>query len=139
VVGRAGTIAFYAKALAVWPLAWFLAKIFALNLFAMIAAYQAFWTRAFDFSGRTTRAGFWYAILSNIIVSIIILLIAAKVSIFELISFLYSVATIVPGIAIAIRRLRDTGKNGAWFLVSLIPFIGGIWLLILCAQPSIPG
>ena len=111
----------------------------ALNLFAMIAAYQAFWTRAFDFSGRTTRAGFWYAILGNIIVNVVILLIAAKVSIFELISFLYSVATIVPGIAIAIRRLRDTGKNGAWFLVSLIPFIGGIWLLVLCSQPSIPG
>lgn len=43
----------------------------------------------------------------------------------------YGLAVIIPSIAVAVRRLHDIGKSGAWFFISLIPYIGTIWLLVL--------
>lgn len=40
-------------------------------------------------------------------------------------------ATIVPSIAITVRRLHDTGRSGLWYFLSFVPFIGPIWLLVL--------
>ncbi len=104
----------------------------------MIAAYQAFWTRAFDFSGRSTRSAFWYACLDNFIVTILLAVIASQVAAFQALSTLYSLATIIPGLALAIRRLRDAGKAWAWILIGLVPIIGAIWLIVLYCQPSLP-
>jgi uncharacterized membrane protein YhaH (DUF805 family) len=30
-----------------------------------------------------------------------------------------------------VRRLHDGGRSGWWYFISLVPFIGGIWLLVL--------
>ncbi len=38
----------------------------------MINAYKAYWKRYFDFKGRTSRSNFWWAILGQFIVSIIV-------------------------------------------------------------------
>ena len=105
---------------------------------SMIAAYQAFWTRAFDFSGKSTRNAFWYAFLDNFIVTIILAIISSQASVFGALTTLYTIATIIPGISIVIRRLRDAGKAWAWVFIGLIPVIGTIWLLVLYCQPSIP-
>lgn len=43
----------------------------------------------------------------------------------------YSLAVMLPGLAVAVRRLHDVGKSGWMFLVALIPIVGGIWLLVL--------
>tara|TARA_B100000678_G_scaffold11502_1_gene9196 strand:- start:208 stop:600 length:393 start_codon:yes stop_codon:yes gene_type:complete len=37
----------------------------------------------------------------------------------------------IPGLALAVRRLHDVGKSGWFYLIFLIPFIGGVWLLVL--------
>ena len=47
-------------------------------------------------------------------------------------------ALFVPGLAVAWRRLHDMGKGGQWYWISLIPIIGGIWLLVLLCMPSEP-
>ena len=39
-------------------------------------------------------------------------------------------------LALIIRRLHDIGKAGTWFFISFVPFIGGIWLLILLLTDS---
>jgi uncharacterized membrane protein YhaH (DUF805 family) len=44
---------------------------------------------------------------------------------------LYALATFIPNLAVTVRRLHDQDKSGWWILIALIPFIGGIWLLIL--------
>jgi uncharacterized membrane protein YhaH (DUF805 family) len=44
---------------------------------------------------------------------------------------LYSLAIFIPNLAVAVRRLHDQDKSGWWMLIALVPFIGGIWLLIL--------
>lgn len=51
----------------------------------------------------------------------------------------FSLAVIVPAIAVAIRRLHDIDKSGWFLLVSLIPFVGGIVLLVFNVLPGTPG
>ncbi len=46
---------------------------------------------------------------------------------------IYAAGVFLPSLAVAIRRLHDQGKSGWFYLVGLIPFIGGIWLIILLA------
>ncbi len=38
----------------------------------------------------------------------------------------YSLAILIPGLAVTVRRLHDVGKSGWWIFISLVPIIGGI-------------
>jgi len=58
---------------------------------------------------------------------------------FGVIYLLYALAVIIPGLAVTVRRLHDIGKSGWMILISLIPIIGGIWLLILTVTDGEPG
>ncbi|MFN3568205.1 MAG: DUF805 domain-containing protein [Caldimicrobium sp.] len=51
----------------------------------------------------------------------------------------YMFATLLPYLAVTVRRLHDVGKSGWWILISLVPFIGLIWLLVLLCTDSQPG
>ena len=51
----------------------------------------------------------------------------------------YLLANLVPGLAVTIRRLHDTGKSGFWIFIGLIPLIGKIILLIMLCQDSEKG
>ncbi len=51
----------------------------------------------------------------------------------------YSLAVLLPSIAVAIRRLHDTSRSGWWLLIALVPFIGAIVLIIFYALDSTPG
>ena len=44
---------------------------------------------------------------------------------------LYLLFSFIPSLAVGVRRLHDTGRTGWWFLINLIPIIGGIWFLVL--------
>lgn len=52
---------------------------------------------------------------------------------------LYMLAVLLPGIAVGVRRLHDTGRSGWWLLISLVPLIGAIILLVFLVQDSQPG
>lgn len=43
----------------------------------------------------------------------------------------YGLAVTIPSIAVAIRRLHDTGKSGWMYFVAIIPIIGALWLIFL--------
>jgi uncharacterized membrane protein YhaH (DUF805 family) len=49
---------------------------------------------------------------------------------------IWFLATIVPALAVLIRRLHDTGKSGWWALIGLVPLIGGIVLLVFTLLDS---
>lgn len=85
-----------------------------------------------NFEGRARRKEYWMFTLFNVIFAIAAGVLDAVTGLGFLV-ILYSLATLVPGIAVAIRRLHDIGKPGIWILIALVPFIGGIWLLILMA------
>lgn len=56
-----------------------------------------------------------------------------------IIASLYSLAVLIPSLAVGVRRLHDIGKSGWWLLISLIPLVGGIWLLVLLATNGVVG
>jgi uncharacterized membrane protein YhaH (DUF805 family) len=54
-------------------------------------------------------------------------------------SGIYSLAVLIPSLAVGVRRLHDTGKSGWWLLLALIPVVGVIVLLVFMCQDSNPG
>ncbi|MCL2304252.1 MAG: DUF805 domain-containing protein, partial [Planctomycetaceae bacterium] len=46
---------------------------------------------------------------------------------------------IIPSLAVIVRRLHDAGYSGWMYFISLVPFVGGIILLVFLLQDSQPG
>lgn len=96
-----------------------------------------------QFNGRAGRPEFWLFVLVNFVISMVfyILTIVAATAgsstlalVFNLVLLVYGLATLVPTIAVGVRRLHDIGKEGVWFCINFIPLVGGFWYLYLCAQ-----
>ncbi len=43
----------------------------------------------------------------------------------------YAILSLLPGLAVLVRRLHDVGKSGWFYFIALIPLVGAIWLLVL--------
>ena len=97
------------------------------------------------FSGRARRKEYWMFVLFNFIFSVIAMILDNILGLaFENVGYgpiylLYCLAVFIPGLAVSVRRLHDIGKSGWFILISLIPFIGPIWLLVLMCTDSEPG
>jgi uncharacterized membrane protein YhaH (DUF805 family) len=97
------------------------------------------------FSGRARRKEYWMFFLFNLIITFVLILIDSLMGTISpqsglgLLSGLYSLAVLIPSIAVTIRRLHDTGRSGWWILISLVPVLGGIVLLIFMVLDSEPG
>jgi uncharacterized membrane protein YhaH (DUF805 family) len=90
------------------------------------------------FNGRSQRAEYWYFVLFNMIVTFVLGFIERQVGVPGILSMLYGLGVLVPGLAVSIRRLHDTGKTGWWILIGLIPLVGFIVLLVFMVQDSQP-
>ena len=92
------------------------------------------------FSGRATRSEYWYVVLFGYLLALLIVFLGMIIDSPELIiglSTVLSLILLVPGLAVCIRRLHDTGRSGWWYLLVLIPYIGAIVLLIIfCLKSS---
>ncbi len=88
-----------------------------------------------DFSGRARRREYWMFVLANFIIALVLGLIDYFIG-YKIFGSLYSLAVLIPSLAVGVRRLHDIGKSGWWYLIALIPLIGGIWLLVLFCQDS---
>jgi uncharacterized membrane protein YhaH (DUF805 family) len=56
-----------------------------------------------------------------------------------IVGLVWILVTIVPALAVLVRRLHDTGKSGWWVLVGLLPLVGAIVLLVFTVTDSSPG
>ena len=92
-------------------------------------AISAGFSNYVNFSGRACRSEYWYWILFIIIADIVAAIIDQALGI-QLVTGLFGLVTIIPNIAIAIRRLHDLDRTGWWILLGFIPLIGWIILLI---------
>ena len=100
-------------------------------------AIRSFFIRYIDFSGRSSRAEYWYVYLLNIIISFACGFLAKQVSgYFGIINAVYTFATFIPALAIDFRRLHDTGRSGWYTLLWFLPIVGWIILLIYHCQPG---
>ena len=91
------------------------------------------------FTGRASRTEYWMFFLFNLIIAIAIGVIEGILGIPGIIGIIYSLAVLVPAIAVGVRRLHDTDKTGWWLLIGLIPLIGLIVLIVFLVQPSTQG
>lgn len=87
-------------------------------------------TKYADFDGLATRSEFWWFALFVTLTS------AALTYLSEGIASVFTIAVLLPFLAVGARRLHDIGKSGWWLLFMLVP-VGGIVLLgFLWATPS---
>jgi uncharacterized membrane protein YhaH (DUF805 family) len=105
------------------------------------------------FSGRARRKEYWMFALFNLIFFIVAMIIDNVLgTTFKFNSpygshslpygyfyLLYALAVLIPGLAVAVRRLHDVGKSGWMILIALIPIIGAIWLFVLMVTNSDTG
>ena len=54
-------------------------------------------------------------------------------------SFIYSLFILLPGLAVSVRRMHDTGRSGWWVLLGIIPIVGWIIFIVFACQDSEPG
>ena len=115
----------------------------------MINAIKNFFKGYVDFSGRSSRADYWWIWLVNIILSIPFYMAygaamanpdsEAALMTLGLLVFVYIIfglAVLLPGLALTVRRLRDAGFHWALIFVGFVPFVGSIALLVLLAMPT---
>ncbi len=91
------------------------------------------------FTGRARRKAYWMFVLFNIIAATIAGVIDSVLGTGGVIGGLYGLAVIIPGLALAVRRLHDIGKSGWWVLIALVPLVGFIVLLVFAVTDSQPG
>ena len=101
-----------------------------------------------NFTGRASRAEFWYWQLFNFLVQIplavVLVGLTAAAPEAGLIAALviglgWCLLFLFPSLAVFVRRMHDIDKSGWYFLLLLVPIIGAIILFILCLQPGTPG
>jgi uncharacterized membrane protein YhaH (DUF805 family) len=81
-----------------------------------------------DFNGRAGRPEFWWFVLFTFLATLVLGMVS------HIVSGLFSLAVIVPSLAVGARRLHDTNRSGWWQLVYFIPLIGLIVMIVFCVQ-----
>ena len=101
-------------------------------------AIRSVFSQYVGFTGRARRSEFWYWTLFQIIVGIVASILDRAV--FDrnnaAFSVLVGLGLLLPSLAVAVRRLHDSGRTGWWLLIGLIPVIGTIILIVFYVQDS---
>ena len=111
----------------------------------MMEAVQNCFSKYAAFSGRARRSEYWYFVLFNVIVSFVLGVIgniifgAPENGGQNILQSIYSLAVLLPSLAVFWRRMHDTGRSGAWFFLNLVPLVGSIILIVFACKDSEPG
>ncbi|MBW3094716.1 DUF805 domain-containing protein [Bifidobacterium sp. 64T4] len=93
-------------------------------------AFLRFWKKYATFKGRASRSEFWWFALANVIIVMALGVIADYVDQLSFLPGLWALATVVPTIALGVRRLHDTNRSGWWlfgyYAAIIVTVIAGI-------------
>lgn len=113
---------------------------------SMKEAIQSVFRQYATFTGRARRSEYWYYTLFVVIVNLVFTAISTIAGaesgltrFITILQSLWSLAILVPGLAVCWRRLHDIGKSGAYWFFCFIPLVGAILLLVWFCQDSQPG
>jgi uncharacterized membrane protein YhaH (DUF805 family) len=96
-------------------------------------AVRSVLTQYATFTGRARRSEYWWFALANLGLSLVAAIIDAAIG-FPFFQLVVALGLFVPSLAVAVRRLHDTGRSGWWLLIGLIPLVGAIVLLVFLAS-----
>ena len=99
-----------------------------------VTAIKTCLTKYVGFAGRAPRSEYWNFTLFLIVVSIAL----AAAGLDQVGSF-FSIATLLPSLAVGVRRLHDTDRSGWWLLLLLVPLVGMIVLIVWFVRPGTQG
>jgi uncharacterized membrane protein YhaH (DUF805 family) len=84
------------------------------------------------FNGRATRSEYWFFVLFAFLVVVAASILDSMVNllVFAPVMGGNMLALLLPQLSAAVRRLHDLGHSGWWYLIGLVPVVGGAVLLI---------
>ena len=84
-------------------------------------AIGSFFANGFNFKDRATRSEYWYVVLMNVIVELVLSIGTLYLPMFKYVSMLWGLIIFIPSIALIARRLHDVGLSGWLQLLLWIP------------------
>ena len=125
----------------------------------MFNSYFTTWKKAFKFQGRSTRKEYWFFVLINFFVTLLLIFFNLIQSLLrtyyfssgndflQILSNFITILNFIPAIILlgsiwvvlplTIRRIRDVGMKWQWIFLALIPYIGTIFILIFLTRTSV--
>lgn len=97
-------------------------------------AVKSVYSRYVDFQGRSPRSEYWWFYLFVVIVYLVGMLLTAAVPILGILLLIFYLGSLIPMLAVSIRRLHDLDKSGWWLLLSLVPIAGLLLLYWFCLR-----
>ncbi|MEG1710571.1 MAG: DUF805 domain-containing protein, partial [Clostridia bacterium] len=102
----------------------------------IIDIYKKFWTNYVNFGGKATVPEFWWTFLVNVVINTGFFVLGLIPGI-AFIAYIFSLAVLIPDLAIMVRRLNDAGHRWTNVFWLLLPIVGWIILVIRLTKPSI--
>ena len=97
------------------------------------------------FNGRSRRREYWVFSLCNLMVFVVFVVIqglrlgmAAELAM-AVSETRFFLAVLIPALAVAVRRLHDTGRSGWWLLIGFVPIVGLVVLIVFLVLDSQTG
>ena len=89
------------------------------------------------FGGRAQRNEYWmFALINAVVVLGLGLVNGLTGADVPAIPLFYTLAVVLPGLAVTVRRLHDTNRSGWWLLILFVPIVGAIILLLFMGTPG---
>lgn len=98
-------------------------------------ASRAFFARYFDYSGRSSRSEYWYAVLFLALASAACSIVDAAIG-KPVFSALFNLLIFLPNISLTVRRLHDTGRSGWWLLAPFFPAFVSAFILVVAGEQA---
>ena len=125
----------------------------------MFNSYFTTWKKAFKFQGRSTRKEYWFFVLINFFVTLLLIFFNLIQSLLrtyyfssgndflQILSNFITILNFIPAIILlgsiwvvlplTVRRIRDVGMKWQWIFLASIPYIGTIFILIFLTRTSV--
>lgn len=101
--------------------------------------YLECWKKYVAFAGRARRKEYWMFVLFNFLAQLVLNILDGVLGTSGILSLVYNLAVLLPSLAVCSRRLHDTDRSAWWMLIALVPFVGGIVLLVFMCLDGTPG
>ena len=119
----------------------------------MMQAVQTVFSKYATFSGRARRAEFWWFVLFYMIVNLVLSIVDSFLfgtttttengfsasTDTPILSGIFALGSLIPNLAVGVRRLHDINRRGWWLLIALIPLVGIIILIVWLAKAGDKG